>query len=67
MTKLKFEQFIPETTGTNLPDNQILTFTLVHSQSRDWILEPLNSLYYFRKVLLSFITAYKCNRATKLG
>jgi len=33
MTKLKFEQVIPETAGTNMPDNQILTFSLVHSQS----------------------------------
>jgi len=55
MTKLKFEQVTPETTGTKLPDNQILTFTLVHSQSRDWILKSQISVHYFKKVLLSFI------------
>jgi len=49
MTKLTFEQLIPETTGTNLPDNQILTFTLFHSQSQEWILKPLISVYYFKK------------------
>jgi hypothetical protein len=31
MTMLKFEQIIPETTRTNLTDNSILMFTLVHS------------------------------------
>jgi len=55
MTKLKFEQVIPETTETNLPDNQILTFTLVHYQIRDWVLKSLISVHYFKKVLLSFI------------
>lgn len=49
MTKLKSEKVIPETVGTNLPDNQILTFTLVHSWSRDWVLKPLISFYYFIK------------------
>jgi hypothetical protein len=56
MTKLKFEQVIPETTSTNLPDNQILTFTFVQSQSQDWILKPLISVYYFKK---SAIVIYK--------
>jgi membrane-bound inhibitor of C-type lysozyme len=49
MTKLKFEQVIPETIGTKLPDNSILTFTLVHSQSGEWVLKPLISSYYFTK------------------
>jgi hypothetical protein len=49
MTKLKFEQVIPETAGTNLPDNSMLTFTLVHSRSGDWILKPLIFFYYFTK------------------